>query len=124
MVYTARCNADREAGLLVSSKPSKILAHYDISKDKEIETGAVCLALTWLPQVILGKLLYLHLHWDTSKYYLVSRLGFVPQLHMKENVCGAEKLTFILAIVWRIAGFEDGNKSLPCLSTMSLEYGG
>lgn len=64
-----------------------------------------------------GKLLYLHLYWDISKYYLVSRLGFVPQLHIKENVCGAANLAFILVIMWRIAGFEDGNKSLPCWST-------
>lgn len=118
MVYAARCTADREAGLSISSKASKILARYDILKDKGIaETCAGCLALIWLPQVILGKLLYLHLLWDTSKCYLVSRLGFVPQFHIKENVCGAAKLTFILVIMWRIAGFEDGNKSLPCWST-------
>lgn len=125
MVYAARCNADRAAGLLISSKTSKIVGRYYIKKDKEIaETCADCLALIWLPQVILGKLLDLHLHWDTSKYYLVSRLEFVPQVHIQENVCGAAKLTFILVIMWSIAEFEDGNKSLPCLSTGSLEYGG
>lgn len=36
----------------------------------------------------------------------------MPQPHIKENVRGAAKLSFILVIMWRIAGFEDGNKSL------------
>lgn len=118
LVYAARCNANREVGLLINSKASKTLAVYDTLKGIT-EPWDGYLAWIWLPQVILGKLLDLHLHWDISKYSLISRSGFAPQLHTRKRFVRQRLLTFIL-VMSKMAGCEGWKEALACWSTGAL----
>lgn len=106
LVYNARCNADREVGLLIS-RTSKTRALNDIQKDKDItEICAKCLAQKWLPQMILGRLLDFHLHWEVSEYSLVIQVRVCAVALHQEKICGAAITTFTLVIMSKAAGCE------------------
>lgn len=55
-----------------------------------METWVQCLTLVWLPWVTLRKLPDLHLLWDIWEHCLVSRSGFVLQLHIRKRFVGQQ----------------------------------
>lgn len=96
-----------------------------------METWVQCLTLVWLPWMTLRKLPDLHLLWDIWECCLVSRSGFVLQLHIRKRFVGQQcsplswscqrwlgvKVEGSLSLlVYRVLGTQGQCRALWCVS--------